>query len=174
MNVAELMMRTVYTCKPDDSLAVAAGLMWDHDVGCTPVVDAGGHVLGLITDRDICMATCTRDAAPSKIDVASVMSRYVFSCSPGEALIDAEEIMRVHRVRRLPVVDDRGTLVGILSLNDLAEEAVREKARRGRAVRAEEVTLTLAMVGERRLPRELARAASMDTQDRQAEAAADA
>jgi CBS domain-containing protein len=159
MNVAELMMRTVYTCKPDDSLAAAAALMWDHDVGCTPVVDAGRHVVGLITDRDICMATYTRDAAPSKIEVASVMSRYVFSCSPNEALIDAEEVMRVHRVRRVPVIDDRGTLVGILSLNDLAQEAVREQARPGRAVRAEEVTVTLAAVGEPRQPRELVPAA---------------
>jgi CBS domain-containing protein len=46
MNVAELMERTVHTCKPDDSLAVAAALMWDHDVGCAPVVDAAGYVVG--------------------------------------------------------------------------------------------------------------------------------
>jgi CBS domain-containing protein len=159
MKLAELMMRTVYICRPDDSLAVAAGLLWDHDVGWAPVVDPDGHVLGLITDRDICMATYTRDAAPSKIEVASVMSRQVFSCSPDEALIDAEEVMREHRVRRVPVVDAGGTLVGVLSLNDLAQEAVREEARRARAVRPEEVTTTLAAVGEPRMPRELVPAA---------------
>jgi len=155
MKVADLMMRTVHTCKPDDSLAAAAALMWDHDVGCAPVVDAGGHVVGMITDRDICMATYTRDTAPSRIDVASVMSRDIFSCSPKDALIEAEEVMRSHRVRRVPVIEDRGTLVGILSLADLALEAVREQAKRGRAVRGEEVTTTLAAVGEPRQPRQL-------------------
>lgn len=150
MNVSQIMTRTLHTCGPDDSAASAAALMWNNDVGCVPVVDGGGQVVGMITDRDICMATYMRDEAPSRIPVSSVMAREVHACTPHHSLVDAEEIMRSRRIRRMPVVDERGALVGLLSINDLAREAIRQQGRRGRELGGEEVAATLAAVSQPR------------------------
>jgi CBS-domain-containing membrane protein len=161
MNVAELMVRSVVTCRPEDSVAAAAGQMWEHDIGVLPVVGGDGRVRGMITDRDICMATTMRNQAPAEISVGGVMSTAVFACSPNDALIEAEEVMRSRRVRRLPVIDANGQLVGILSLNDLAREARREQGRAARKLGGEEVTETLAEVGEPRRPTEIVQLAEM-------------
>ena len=161
MNVAELMVRSVCTCRADDSLAAAAGQMWEHDVGVLPVVDGSGRVTGMITDRDTCMATYMRCEAPDRIAVRSAMSSEVFACGPNDALIEAEEVMRTRRVRRLPVIDANGVLVGILSLNDLAREARQEQGRAARKVGGEEVTQTLAEVGEPRRPTDIVQLGEM-------------
>ena len=126
MRVMELMTKKPATCKTSDSLSAAAKLMWDGDCGAIPVVDDGGSVKGMITDRDICMACFTRDRAPSHISVHEAMSHDLFSCLPESNLADAERIMRLNRVRRLPVVDRKGFLVGILSLADIARVAPEE------------------------------------------------
>ena len=148
MNVAQIMSRLVHTCRPDDTLAVAVGKMWDHDVGCVPVVDSEGRVIGMLTDRDAVMGAYTQGRPLDQLPVSVAMARKVFSCQPADALIAAEESMRRWQIRRLPVVDAGGTLVGILSLNDIAREADREVGRKGREVSAQEVTATLAAVCE--------------------------
>ncbi len=150
MNVFEVMTRRVFSCRPEDSLETAAAVMWDHDVGCLPVVGEGGAVVGMITDRDICMAAYMRGARLAEVDVASVMSRALYACSPEQSVSKAEEVMRLDRIRRTPVVDEQGRLIGILSLGDLAREAIHQKRRKyGEALDAE-VTTTLAAVCEPR------------------------
>ena len=126
MNVSQLMKSDVEICGPDDNLATAACRMWDADLGCLPVVDQDGQVIGMITDRDICMAALTRGQPLRDIPVAVAMSNEVLSCSPDATLIEAEEVMRSGQVRRLPVIDSDACLVGIVSLNDLAHLAERE------------------------------------------------
>jgi CBS domain-containing protein len=150
MEIIEIMASPVFTCQPNDTLAVAAGLMWDHDVGCVPVIDERGRVVGMITDRDICMAAYTRGVALSQLDVAGAMSSSVLACSSRQTLAEAENIMRLGRVRRTPVIDDVGQLVGMISLNDLAREAMRQKGKKQRELRVEEVAATLAVVSEPR------------------------
>ena len=150
MNVSQIMKRNVETCHPDESLEVAAGRMWQGDVGGLPVVSSDGTVIGMITDRDVSMAAYTQGRLLRDIPVRVAMSKEVFSCSETDGLINAEETMRAHRVRRLPVVDATGSLAGIVSLNDLAREAEREAGKKGRAVSAQEVTATLAAIGEPR------------------------
>jgi CBS domain-containing protein len=150
MNVFEVMTRRVFSCRPSDTLAAAAGAMWEHDVGCLPVVGESCEVVGMITDRDICMAAYTRAARLAEVDVASVMSREPHACSPDNSVAQAGELMRLDRIRRTPVVDARGRLVGILSLADLAREACHQKRRKyGEALDAE-ITTTLAAVSEPR------------------------
>lgn len=146
MNVGQLMNRSVETCRPDDNLALAASRMWDHDVGCLPVLGSDGRVTGMITDRDICMAAFTQGRPLWEIPVQIAMSKDVYCCRPDDALIEAEEAMRTHQVRRLAVVDGSGALVGVISLNDLAREAERQVGRKGRQVTGEEVSATLAAV----------------------------
>jgi CBS domain-containing protein len=150
MNVFEVMTRRVYSCRPEDTLAAAAALMWEHDVGCLPVVGDAGEVVGMVTDRDICMAAFMRGARLADIDTASVMSRELHACRPDQSVAKAEELMRLDRVRRTPVVDERGRLLGILSLGDLAREACHQKRRKYGEALDEDVTTTLAAVSEPR------------------------
>ena len=146
MDVAELMDRTVETCRPNDTLAAAAGVMWRKDVGCLPVVGDDGNVIAMVTDRDICMAAYIQGRPLDDIPVSVAMSRDLHTCRPNEGLIEAEEIMRQRQVRRLPVLGTDGLLVGIISLNDIAREAERQIGRKGRQVSPQEVAVTLAAV----------------------------
>ncbi|HVZ39242.1 MAG TPA: CBS domain-containing protein [Candidatus Kapabacteria bacterium] len=127
MNVQEIMVRDVATCNPGTNLAEAASLMWRYDCGLLPVVDSDNRVLGTITDRDICIAAGTRNVAPSEIRVGEVVSHDAHCCEPADDLANALEEMRRERVRRLPVTDDDGHLVGILSLTDVIKHASEAK-----------------------------------------------
>jgi CBS domain-containing protein len=146
MRVKDIMTSNVAGVRASESLSAAAKLMWDCDCGPVPVLDDDSRVVGMITDRDICMSCWTQDRAPSAILVSQSMSSELFTCSPEDSLGDAEEIMRSRQVRRLPVVDDRGRLAGIISMADIVREAQREQGRRSREVVSEEVTATLASI----------------------------
>ena len=156
MNVSQIMNFHVVTSRPESNLSEAAGAMWDHDVGCLPVVDPDGRVVGMITDRDIAMAGYTQGCPLTDILVASAMSREVYACLESDSLLIAEDVMRSRRVRRLPVLDAKGYMRGMLSLNDLAIEAERQQGRQGRELSAQEVASTLAAVCEPRRNRVLA------------------
>jgi len=145
MIVADLMSRGVVSCGPNDPLSRAAQLMWDADCGCLPVVD-GDRVIGIITDRDICMAAFTQGRVLSDMNVFETMAHEVFACLPDDSLAEVEAIMRLRHVRRLPVIDLDGRLVGLLSLNDLARESMRQQGRKTKDLTAEEVTATLAAI----------------------------
>ena len=150
MDVFKIMTRRVFTCRPEDNLATAAAIMWDNDVGCVPVTDGQGTVSGMITDRDVCMAAYMKGLPLAQIDVGSVMSRPVYSCSPDHSVVEAETVMRARCVRRMPVVDALGQIVGILALNDLVREAARQRGRKGRELGGDEITATLAAVSQPR------------------------
>lgn len=147
MKIAQIMKRDVEICGLDDNLAAVASRMWDCDLGCLPVLNELSQVVGMITDRDICMAALTRGLPLREISVPVAMSREVLSCAPDATLAEADEIMRSGQVRRLPVVDAEGKLVGIVSLNDLARVAERELGRKNRDLTPQEVTATLAAIG---------------------------
>ena len=146
VNVAQIMKADVEICAPDDNLAAAASRMWDADIGCLPVVAPDGQVIGMVTDRDICMAAFTRGQTLEQIAVAVAMSKEILSCSPEATLVEAEEIMRSGQVRRLPVIDSEGSLAGIISLNDLARLAGREMGWKNRDLSGQEVAATLAAI----------------------------
>jgi Ala-tRNA(Pro) deacylase len=147
MHVHDLMSRPAASCWSTDVLSAPAQLMWDFDCGAIPVLERGTeHVVGMITDRDICMATLTQDRPPSAIRVHEAMSRTVVSCAPNNTIAHAEALLRQHQIRRLPVVDDHGRLLGILSLADLARLADRELSRPVKVVPPEDLTDTLGMI----------------------------
>jgi CBS-domain-containing membrane protein len=146
MKISQIMKTDVEACGVDDNLAAAASRMWDCDIGCLPVLDAEGQLAGVVTDRDICMAAFTRGERLQDIPVSIAMAKEVLSCSPDATLVEAEEVMRSGQVRRLPVIDSDGCLVGIVSLNDLAMLAEREIGRKNRDLSAQEVTATLAAI----------------------------
>jgi CBS domain-containing protein len=118
--VRDLMSPSPITCRPADDLRLAAQRMWEGDFGVLPVVDEARKPVGILTDRDICMAAYTRGRALAELSVADAMSRGVRTCKPSHSLRSAMDLMVTHQVRRLPVVSDEGTLVGIVSLADIA------------------------------------------------------
>ena len=78
MRVKDVMSSPVHTCQPDTDLGTVAAMMWEYDCGFIPVVGASGTVAGLVTDRDICIATATRRLAPGHISAAQAMSESKF------------------------------------------------------------------------------------------------
>jgi len=120
MKVRDAMTKEVKTCAPETDLAAAAKSMWMRDCGVLPVVAEGKGVVGMITDRDICIATGCRRRDPATILVSEVMTRQVYSCSPEADICEALQIMQQKQVRRLPVIDSAGRLCGVLSMNDVA------------------------------------------------------
>lgn len=128
VRVKEIMTRECKACDPSDSLAAAAIRMWDADCGVLPVVESG-HVVGVITDRDICMALALKGCRPGESAVFEVMSGEVWSCAPETDVAAALALMAKHRVRRLPVLEN-GRLAGMLSINDVVNCAGENEALR--------------------------------------------
>jgi CBS domain-containing protein len=120
MLVKQVMTGEIATCRPDTNLAVVAKLMWDKDCGFVPVVDAAGKVVGVITDRDICIASATRRLLPDQITAAQAMRRPPIHTTQAEETIEkALATMKQFQVRRLPVVAADNTLKGVISMNDI-------------------------------------------------------
>jgi CBS domain-containing protein len=97
--------------------------MWEGDCGAVPVTDERDHVVGVITDRDICIAAATRPRSEAEIPVRDVISKAVYTCAPGDDIRAALETMMLRKIRRLPVVEQGGRLVGIVSIHDIAVQA---------------------------------------------------
>ena len=126
MKVEQIMNREVKSCRPQDSLNKAARIMWEAHCGAVPVVDDRRRPVGFLTDRDICMAAYTQGKPLEQMRVETAMARKVVSCTAEDDLASAAQLMRRSRTRRLPVTDRDGTLVGLLSLDDVACEAARK------------------------------------------------
>ena len=148
MNVEQLMSRPVHCCTAQDSLARAAELMWEFDCGLVPVVadEGAAQLAGVITDRDICMNAMFAGRPLNELRVAEAMARDVRFCRPADSLADAERVMSESQIRRLPVVAEDGTLVGMITLADLAEEAARELPASRQSISETEVGDTLAAI----------------------------
>lgn len=123
MRVKEIMTPDPKAIWLTGSLADAAQLMWENDCGVLPVIKDGRKVVGLITDRDICMATAVRQANPAGISVEKVMTGEVYSVNSEEDVAHALQTMQEHKIRRLPVLNSIGELEGILSMNDIVLKA---------------------------------------------------
>jgi CBS domain-containing protein len=129
MNVEELMTKPVVTIKAHEHLSVAAQKMWDTDCGVLPVVRDDGRLVGILTDRDICMSAWSQGRVLETIRADEAMSKQVFAVKPDQEIGVAERLMAEHRIRRLPVVDANEKPVGIVSMNDLAREVTRAGGR---------------------------------------------
>jgi CBS domain-containing protein len=119
MLVKDVMTSDVRTCPPEATVATAARIMSASECGIVPVVDARRRLVGVVTDRDLCLALGGRVREPGALPISDVMTRTVYSCSANEDPAFALKVMRRHLVRRLPVVDPYGSLVGVLSIDDL-------------------------------------------------------
>ncbi len=118
MKVQDVMKNEVHVCGLDSDLGTAGRRMAETGCGALPVV-SGDRVVGMITDRDICLALARQDRRPADVEVRAVISGEIFTCGADDHVAEALETMRIFAVRRLPVVDDEQRLLGILSLDDL-------------------------------------------------------
>lgn len=138
-----IMSCAVQSCSPDDSLNRAARIMWEANCGALPVVSEEGLILGMITDRDVCMASYTQGQKLSALTVERAMSKGVKVCSASEPIQRALEIMEQSQVRRVPVIE-AGKLVGMVALADSAR--LVEGTRIGRAAACDALATALAAI----------------------------
>lgn len=147
------MSKRVSTCFPEDSVRDAATLMAAYDTDFLVVLEGGEmlHVVGVLTAHDVCRALGRGDAPPSEVEVRAVMSSPAHCCRPDDALWEIPALAETYRVRRFPVIDSSGQLLGVVSLDD----AAREAARHGSAVPslgAVDVCRAVSVCGEGREP----------------------
>ena len=128
MQVKDIMVREAKSCRPDTNLAEVVEIMWSYDCGALPVVDDGGKAVGMITDRNVCIAAGTRNQIPSEIKVSDVVPQSVYACAPEDDIRAALRTMQTQKVRRLAVVDNDGLLQGILCLDDIILNAKKTTA----------------------------------------------
>jgi CBS domain-containing protein len=152
MRVDDMMRGEARTVSPGSNLAAAGRLMAEVGCGVLPVVGDGGRVVGVVTDRDLCLTLARLDRRPSEIPVSQAMSREVHACAVGDDLRRALATMATFRVRRLPVLGPDGTLHGILSLDDVALVAHEQVAGELGDVLYADVARTLAAVCEHPTP----------------------
>jgi CBS domain-containing protein len=120
MKVEDIMTRDVRSCAPEESLSSAAQIMWEVDCGAVPVVDTERRVIGIITDRDICMSSHLQGVPLGDASVNSAMARDIKCCGPQDSPATVQALMQQHKIRRVPVVDADRRLIGIITLADLA------------------------------------------------------
>jgi CBS domain-containing protein len=151
MKVKDIMSVPARFCSPRSDLREVALAMWQHDCGMLPIVDpATRRLTGVITDRDVCMALATTGARPEERTAGDVARRSVIAVEPDDDLDAALRAMADEKVRRLPVVDPAGDLVGVLSLNDVVRHGGTGRGRSAKRVPATEIVRTLAAICEHR------------------------
>ena len=129
MRAKEIMTRNPRTVTPDAQLTEVARLMQSEDVGIVPVVDAGGsrQLVGVVTDRDIALRVVGEGRDPNSVRVSDVMSTNVRTCREDDSVDDVMDVMGKEQVRRVPIVDERGSLVGIVAQADVVLQASSDK-----------------------------------------------
>jgi CBS domain-containing protein len=129
--IREVMTSKLCSIDTDKSVAYAAKMMRDEDVGIAPIVE-GDRLVGVLTDRDIAVRVVAEGRDPEQMKVTEVASRDVVTLDPQQDLDEALRLMARHQVRRLPVVEEDGRLVGIVAQADVAQDA--DKKRTGEVV----------------------------------------
>ena len=120
--IREVMTSNPRTVEADKPVAEAAKLMRDEDVGLAPVVE-GDRLVGTLTDRDIAIRVVAEGKDPASTPVREVASTDIVTVNPDQDLDEAVGLMEQHQVRRVPVVEQDGRLVGVVAQADVARQA---------------------------------------------------
>ena len=130
-SIQEVMTSNPRTCSADGTIVEAARLMKDEDVGIIPIVD-GEKLIGTITDRDIAVKLVAEGKDPQSTTVREIASTNLVTIDPQQNLDEALRLMAKHQIRRLPVVEEDGKLIGIVAQADVARHV--DAARTGEVV----------------------------------------
>ncbi len=114
-------------CFTEENLSKAVEIMWQRDCGAVPVIDGEIKVIGIITDRDIAVAAGSRNQKLPEIKISEVIDKKVITCVENDKAEDALKKMRRAKVKRLPVINENGALIGIISITDLILKAPKLK-----------------------------------------------
>ena len=152
MKVHDVMTAHVKCCSPSTDLAAAAAMMFEGDCGALPVL-LEHKVMGILTDRDIAIALGTRGKLASEIPVGEVMSTTMYACDPDDDIHTVLKTLRREKVRRLPVIDSRGELQGILSMNDVVLHAEHAHGKKAPDLTYDDVVSTCKAMCEHRHPK---------------------
>jgi len=125
--------------------------MWSHDCGLLPVVSANGRVIGVITDRDICIAIGTREMPASRITCQRSDQRRLLTYQPDDEIHAVLKTMKMAKIRRLPVTGKTGAFKGILSMNDIVLRARHYDGTKKRGGSYEDLVNTFLMICQHRL-----------------------
>jgi CBS domain-containing protein len=120
-SIRDVMTSNPCSIEADKSVAYAAKMMREEDVGLAPIVE-GEKLVGMLTDRDIAIRVVAEGRNPDQVTVADIASKQVVTIDPQQDLDEALRIMAKHKVRRLPVVEEDGRLVGVVAQADIARE----------------------------------------------------
>jgi|SRR5690242_17516435 CBS domain-containing protein len=128
MLIQEVMTKDVKCCTCEDSAQKAAEIMKSADTGVVPVVEDGdgAKVVGIVTDRDLCLGVVAEAKDAGEVKVRELLSGRVVGCYADDDTSDVADTMAVYQVRRLPVLDDNDRLIGIVSIGDLSRERAIE------------------------------------------------
>ncbi len=127
MKVKDAMKTDVVFCTPQDNLMQVAELMRVRDCGVVPIVDEQKTVVGILTDRDVCLAIAARNRKASDVRAADLAKRKVISCYTEDDLESALRKMRKYQIKRLAVIEKSGELAGILSITDFVLSVRKDK-----------------------------------------------
>lgn len=116
----------VISVAPGDDIAAVARTLAQHRIGAALVRDAGGDVLGIVSERDIVRALATHGEATLQMTAAQLMTRVLHTATPCMPVVQALTLMTDRRVRHLPVLEGDGRLVGIISIGDLVKARIAE------------------------------------------------
>lgn len=152
MKVKEIMTGDPSVCDLNESLAEAAKTMWEADCGVLPVLKDGREVVGLITDRDICMAMAMRDCNPTAVSAEEVITGEIYSVAPEDDVKKALQVMQENQVRRLPVISQEGELEGMLSMNDVVLKAEEKSTPKSPTIAYADVINTYKAICAHRVP----------------------
>jgi CBS domain-containing protein len=125
-SIRDLMTKNPCSVDADKSVAYAAKMMRDEDVGLAPIVE-GDKLIGTLTDRDIAIRVVAEGKDPDQTTVREVASTNLVTIDPQQDLDEALHLMAKHQVRRLPVVEEDGRLVGVVAQADVAREGDAEQ-----------------------------------------------
>jgi CBS domain-containing protein len=124
MEVREIMADEVKTCGPETTLASVAHLMWLQNIGSVPVVNLEGRPMGIVTDRDIAMSSFLNHRSLWELRACDVTrEQKIRTCHVDDPVDKAIGMMKDYEIRRLPVIDGNGKLVGMLSFGDMVSVA---------------------------------------------------
>lgn len=125
MKVQDIMTTSPKYCLPSDSASKAARIMRDMDTGIIPIVESerSRRLTGVVTDRDLCLTVIAEAQDPETLPVGDCMTSTLVCCTPDDDVQKAVDAMRDNQVRRIPVVDQEGTLQGVVSLADIIERS---------------------------------------------------
>jgi len=128
MKIETIMTEQVKSCGPETNLGSVVETMRTYDCGIVPVVNERGEAIGVMTDRDVCLALGMRDAPASSLVARNVMTQPVIGCAPEDDCVEVLLMMQENHVRRLLVLGIGGVLVGIVSIDDIVRWAARAPA----------------------------------------------